>query len=1834
MSGPQKRRGNRPHQRAAGARPQATPLPPDGGAHGNGELAGLRALVDASTDLLFELELPSARILHANRTACDLLGPQRQGLEGTSLLKWIDDPWRAVVTRMLQGAQSDLPVTDTQTVELRAADGSRLAVELAARRIDGTRAAVCARNVAQCREMAEAVRASEARYRQFSSMTSDMLACFALAGDGHPVLEWSAGSYEQITGYTADELDRMGGLSAIMDPQDRERALRSKAEVEQGRAAFAEEYRITARDGSKRWVKVWGRAESDPGPARLVRVYHAAQDVTERKQAEEALRESETRYRTLFERARDAIFVTDTERFLECNRRALEIYGASREQLVGHSPWDFSPPKQPDGRDSREAAEARIGRAWRGEPQLFQWRHRRPDGSEFDAEVSLARIELAAGPLMLATVRDVTERTRAEEEIRNRHAELEQIFEAIPDAIVYADSQRRIMKVNSGFTRLFGYRPEEVLGRETRILYASDEAFEEQGRLRYNVRAREVYKPYEIDHRKKSGEVFTSETVGTPVRDAEDRVIGLLGIVRDVTERKRAADALRQQHALMDYIIRHDPNAVAVYDNDLRYVFVSERYKRDYNVGDRDILGKHHYEVFPEMPARWKEVHRRVLAGAIERSEDDCFDRSDGSVTYNRWECRPWYEADGRIGGMITYTEVTTERRLAEQALRESERALATLMGNLPGMAYRCLNDPQRTMLFLSEGCRDVTAFEPHDLAHNRLASYAQLIHPEDRERVWDEVRAAVAADRQYTLSYRIRTRRDEERFVLEKGRRVDCTEDGHRILEGFVADITDRQRAEEALRDSEQKLRDVVEGSPIPQFAIDADHRVVYWNRALEALSGIPAGQVVGTRRHWQAFYPQPRPCLADLLVEGDLDGLKRCYDEPPRESAHLDGAYHGVAFFPRTGRGGRWLRFSAAVLHDSRHRVVGAVETLEDVTERRRAAEALRESELRLSVLFEQAADAIFVCTLDGRLVQVNEQACRSTGYPEEELLHMGVTDVDVQASSPGGFAAMLEGLGSRGTTTVTSLHRRKDGSTFPVEVSIARLETPEGTRILGTARNITERVRAEEALRDATMREMEAVRAGNVGLWDWDLATDRVRYSAQWKRQIGYDDHEIGDGLDEWKTRVHGDDLPAALAAAQRCIAERSQDYHTEFRFRHKDGSYRWIMAQASVLQDDRGRAIRMRGSHVDITARKQAELSLQESEEKFRLLFERSADGHVIFTDRYLDCNRACLNMLRMTDRDQLIGCQPADISPEKQDDGCDSREKAEEMVARAYAEGSHRFEWVCRRADGERLELEILIHRISLKGEPAIHGVLRDITERKQAERALRESEAGLREAQRLARLGNWYWDVRSGAVEWSDEVYRIFQRDPREFTPRIDSIMALSPWPGDSQRHQELIQRAAETRERGTFEQRFLRPDGSVGHYFSTFQGVYDEQGSLEAIKGTVQDITERKRAEEELAPAQALLMAAIEESPAGIVIADAPDGRIRVANSASLAIRGLGGDSLTGIPADRHASHWQTFHPDGTPYAAEDLPLSRAVLRGETTRNVEVIIRRTDGANRYVLANGAPVRDSYGQVVAGIVVFPDVTDLKRAEQEIRQLNEDLERRVRLRTSQLEAANKELEAFAYSVSHDLRAPLRHMDAFAEMLQSRASASLDEKGLRYLKNIRDAALRMGMLIDDLLAFSRAGRVPMRSAPVALDALVQQVLKELEPEMRGRRIDWAIDPLPGVTGDRTLLRQVMANLLSNAVKFTAGRDPARIEVQGREDDEEVVVLVRDNGVGFDDKYAEKVFGLFQRLHGPDEFSGTGVGLSNVRRIVHRHGGRTWAEAQPGQGAAFYFSLPKRP
>jgi PAS domain S-box-containing protein len=408
--------------------------------------------------------------------------------------------------------------------------------------------------------------------------------------------------------------------------------------------------------------------------------------------------------------------------------------------------------------------------------------------------------------------------------------------------------------------------------------------------------------------------------------------------------------------------------------------------------------------------------------------------------------------------------------------------------------------------------------------------------------------------------------------------------------------------------------------------------------------------------------------------------------------------------------------------------------------------------------------------------------------------------------------------------------------------------------------------------------------------------------------------------------------------------------------------------------------------------------------------------------------------------------------------------------------------------------------------------------------------------------------------------------------------------------------------------------------DGSVIYCEWYNSALLDESGKLVSVLSLVQDVSDRKRVEQALAESYSILHAVIEGTTDSIFMKDL-QGRYVTINSAGAKVIGKPLEDIIGKDDSE-------LFPSNIA-----LPLmenDRKLLGAERSQTYEDIVP-VRGELRTFLSTKTICRNEQGKAIGLIGIARDITERKRTEKQIKKLNQDLERRVFERTAQLEATNKELESFSYSVSHDLRAPLRSIDGFSQALIERYTEQLDDKGKHYLKRVRAATQRMGELIDDLLNLSRVTRSQMQRQRVYLSALVQEITSDLQQTQPERSAEFVIAPGVLVEGDPQLLKVVLENLLSNAWKFTSNQISTRIEFGIRsQQNVKQAYFVKDNGAGFDMEYADKLFGAFQRLHTTDEFPGTGIGLATVQRIIRRHGGYVWAEGAVGQGATFYFTL----
>jgi PAS domain S-box-containing protein len=758
-------------------------------------------------------------------------------------------------------------------------------------------------------------------------------------------------------------------------------------------------------------------------------------------------------------------------------------------------------------------------------------------------------------------------------------------------------------------------------------------------------------------------------------------------------------------------------------------------------------------------------------------------------------------------------------------------------------------------------------------------------------------------------------------------------------------------------------------------------------------------------------------------------------------------------------------------------------------------------------------------------------------------------------------------------------------------------------------GTAeitRDIEQLKQTEQALQDSEANLNRAQEIAQLGSWHLDIARNQLTWSNEVYRLF---DRPKGTPLnyEAFLHRVHPEDRDRVDRAWGAAL--QGAPYEIEHRILVGD-ELRWVQERAEVEFDRQGKAVKADGTVQDITARKQAEQEvalLSFALDKVRETAFLIQDG-----GGFQYVNEEACRVLGYT-RAELTGLGVSDI---------DLDFPAERWVSHwneLRTKGTLSFEGRHRTKDGRIFPVEINANYFEYDGRAYNLALARDITERRAAEET-RTRLAAIVESSNDAIISK---DLDGTITSWNKEAERLYGYSTAEALGRPVTI--LMP-PGQEDEFKVFMRQIREGIRIEHYETQRIRKEGQMIDVSLTLSPIRDHRGEIIGVSAIAREISAQKRAEEALRRSEAYMNEAQRMSHTGSWAYDPNTGEIIHYSEELLRIYGL----------DKHEMEaGKRVHPEDRQRTQER---RQKAFHEKTDYVDEYRIVLPDGTIKHVHAIGHPVLNEAGQIIEFVGTSVDVTERKQAQEALQRLMADLELRVKERTKELSeanqslvAANKELESFSYSVSHDLRAPLRAIDGFSKMVLKGYADKLDEEGRRKLNIIRSNAQQMDQLINDLLAFSRWGRKEMANASLDMEALVRSTWRELTLLNPERRIQFSVQRLPQAVGDQTLIKEVVVNLLSNAIKFTKSREAAMVEVDAYVEEERNVYFVRDNGVGFDMQYYDKLFGVFQRLHSSDEFEGTGVGLAIVDRIIHRHGGKVWAEAKVGEGATFYFTLP---
>ncbi len=1310
-----------------------------------------------------------------------------------------------------------------------------------------------------------------------------------------------------------------------------------------------------------------------------------------------------------------------------------------------------------------------------------------------------------------------------------------------------------------------------------------------------------------------------------------------------------------------------------------------------------------------------------------------------------------------------------SERKQAENALRESEEKFKQVFETANvGKSITQLNGE----INVNQAFCDMLGYSREELQKTKWQELTPANEITSTQKVLEPL-----------LQGRQNTARFNKRYVHKNGSTVwgDVSVAIKRDAAGkplhfitTVVDISERKKAEEEIESARAFLEMIINMSPFAMWISNAEGTVIRVNRSLCEAIHLSQDQIEGK---YNVLNDE------NLEKQGVMPQVKAVFarHEPARFSIPWMAAGAGSIDFKEAHN--MHIDVSMFPIANAQGELVNVVCQWIDISKRKLAEKALHESEAKFRQTFEFSPVGIVMVGLDKRFIGSNKAFSESLGYSPEELVGKTIADFTHPADILIGMDEMK--AIARGDLAISQVQKRylhKDGRTIWGEatISLIRNQNANPQYFLAIIQNISKRKQAEEKLKDSEERFHLAMRASNDGLFDWNLETNAIYYSPGWKKMLGYADHELANDFSVWEKTTDPEDVKKSWALQQKLISKQIDRFVLEFKMKHKAGHWVDILSRAEAIFNDNGKAIRIVGTHSDITERKQAEEAIRRSEERLRAILDatpfpiaivdvqdskidfwsssalalfghtapttaewyelaypdpdyrneviarwkpflekaRSSsqgvntgeyrvtchDGSVIICELYASflADNLIVTFNNVTERKQAEAAvvlnsqrvqtllklnQMNDASLKEITDFAleeavrltrstigylaflnddesvltmhswsksamaecaiidkpivypvestglwgEAVRQRQAVITNEYAAASP-LKKGCPQGHvavkrhmntpvfaGSRI---VMVAGVGNKTEGYDQDDVQQLTllmegmwrliERKHAEEALQESERKFRET--VVTLDEGYYSVTLDGklLEHNQAFNRILGFDIHE---DLKGIQLPDFWQYPDQRKEYLLAFAA-SGSISNYQIEAKTQNGDKITILASAHLVKEENDRPQRIEGVFLDISERMRMEKALL----LKNLVFDVSIAANSIADS-NGIITEVNDAFLRVWGYPRkDQVVGKPL---------LHFINDPNQAVAIVTA---LNTTSQWEGDYAAKKNDGSTFIAHGQATTVKDEKGKAIGYQSAVMDVTEQREAEQELMKHRNHLEQLVAQRTALLEAANKELEAFSYSVSHDLRAPLRAIDGFSRIVLEDYSPKLDNEGQRLLNIIAGNTQKMGRLIDDLLAFSRLSRQQITFAAVDMAALAETIFSELKNLEKGRKIEFKVGVLPISYGDHSMLYHVLLNLLSNALKFTRPKAKARIEFGGQTAIGETVYYVKDNGVGFDMAYADKLFGVFQRLHGTDEFEGTGVGLAIVQRIVVRHGGRVWAESGKNGGATFYFSLPK--
>jgi PAS domain S-box-containing protein len=1267
---------------------------------------------------------------------------------------------------------------------------------------------------------------------------------------------------------------------------------------------------------------------------------------------------------------------------------------------------------------------------------------------------------------------------------------------------------------------------------------------------------------------------------------------------------------------------------------DFEYIEVNPAFEKLMKLKGKEIIGKRVTEVIPDFKKKktnWIKFYGEVALSGKNKTRDFFSDTQ-----------KKWLHINAHCpekGYFIAEFHDITKRKQAEISVLESNHRLNKIFESISD-AFVSL-DKNWCYTYMNKRAGEIFGRNPKDV----IGKHIWTEFPEGLEHPFQHY-----YERAFKEQVFIQVEEYYSPFDKWFENRIYPSKDGLSI---FFQDITERKKAEQELK---KAIRTYTFISQINQMIVKHNDRDEILRKSCEIAveigkfrmawiglldentqevnpfywSGVENGYLTKIKKITLKNEPaltgptstaikEGRYCYCNNIAEDPImvpwreDALSRGYHSsislPIKLNNKVFGAYNlysqSTDFFDN-----KEIRLLIEVADDISY----AIDKIENETVRKRAEDSLRESEKFLTSIVENIPDMIFIKDAEKlKFIKFNKAGENLLGYKREDLLGKNDYDLFPKEQADSFIKNDYEVLKNKRQITIPEEPIDTKTGRRILQTNKIPIMDSDGKTVflLGISEDITERIESETKLKESELRYRTIFE--NTGTATVIIEEDTLISLANSKfvELSGYSKQEIQNKI-HWVDFVVKEDLEIMVERhKQRRVNETKTPKSYEFRFIDKSGIIKDVLITIDMIPGTKKSV----ASLLDISERKSVENKLRESEKRYRMLFEYNPLPVLIYereTLQLIDVNEAFLKHYGYN-KEQVLSMFLTDLYPEEQKNPI--KELTKNIQGHAYA-----GEWQHRKADGTLIDILATSHDIDFKNKKCRIAVINDITERNKSDIALRESE------EKYRTLINASID---GIIITKEEKIQFVNNVLMEVAGyKEHELIGKQFLNFVSLRDREKVKNNYSKRIKGEsaplgYEINAILKNGKElpVEITSTVFNFFGEKAELIFVR----DITERKEAERKILQNRQELDS-IYNTVGDVIflirIEEENKFRFVSVNKTFSDVTGLESSLVVGKFVDE-------VIPEPSLSIAKD-NYHKVIQRRSIVRWEETTVYPS--GQRTGEVSVAPVFDLEGKCTHLVGSVHDVTERKMIEDKINMLNLELEDRVRVRTKQLEETNDELEAFAYSVSHDLRAPLRAISGFSNLLKEEYYAKFDDEGKEYLADIMTNSERMAKLIDDLLELSRYGRKILEKTNINMKELFVSILEEEKEYAINKNIVFNILHFPNTIGDYSLIKQVAVNLLSNAIKYSSKNPEPVIEIGSVIKEKEIVYYVKDNGVGFNMKYVHKLFGVFQRLHNLEEYDGTGVGLAIVKRIINKHGGKVWAESEQGKGATFYFTLPQ--